>query len=71
MARLNVNPTRMELTKLKKKLDEIRVINRAKLALMTYLGFTEQQAHRYIEKEAMDMRCTKLEISEKVIRMYG
>lgn len=62
---------RSENFKLKKKLDEIRVINRAKLALMTYLGFTEQQAHRYIEKEAMDMRCTKLEISEKVIRMYG
>ncbi|MBR1423665.1 MAG: ANTAR domain-containing protein [Ruminococcus sp.] len=61
---------RSENFKLKKKLEEIRIVNRAKLALMTYLGFTEKQAHRYIEKEAMDLRCTKLEIAEKVIRMY-
>ncbi len=61
---------RTENFKLKKKLEDIRLINRAKLALMTYLSFTEKQAHRYIEKEAMDQRCTKAEIAEKVIRMY-
>lgn len=41
-----------ENLKLHKKLEEIRIINRAKLALMQYLGFTEQQAHRYLEKQA-------------------
>ena len=59
-----------ENLKLAKKLEEIRMINRAKFALMQYLGFTEQQAHRYLEKQAMDMRCTKLEIAKKVIKMY-
>lgn len=59
-----------ENIKLQKKLEEIRLVNRAKLALMQYLGFTEQQAHRYIEKQAMDLRCTKLEVAKKVIKMY-
>lgn len=59
-----------ENLKLHKKLEEIRTVNRAKFALMQYLGFTEQQAHRYLEKQAMDERCTKLEIAKKVIKMY-
>ncbi len=69
-ARKRMLGIRSENIKLQKKLEEIRSVNRAKLALMQYLGFTEQQAHRYIEKEAMDMRCTKLEVARKVIKMY-
>jgi response regulator NasT len=37
---------------------------------MQYLGFTEQQAHKYLEKQAMDKRCTKIEVAQKVIEMY-
>ncbi|MBR1739890.1 MAG: ANTAR domain-containing protein [Ruminococcus sp.] len=59
-----------ENLKLNKKLEEIRLINRAKFALMQYLGFSEQQAHRYLEKQAMDLRESKTQIAEKVIRMY-
>lgn len=69
-ARKRMLGIRSENIKLQKKLEEIRLVNRAKLALMQYLGFTEQQAHRYIEKQAMDLRCTKLEVSRKVIKMY-
>ncbi|HRK91901.1 MAG TPA: ANTAR domain-containing protein [Ruminococcus bicirculans (ex Wegman et al. 2014)] len=59
-----------ENLKLHKKLEEIRTINRAKCSLMQYLGFTEQQAHKYLEKQAMDKRCTKIEVAQKVIEMY-
>lgn len=59
-----------ENIKLQKKLEEIRIVNRAKLALMKYLGFTESQAHKYLEKQAMDLRCTKLEVAKKAIKMY-
>ena len=59
-----------ENLKLHKKLEEIRTINRAKFALMQYLSFSEQQAHRYLEKQAMDLRCTKFEVAQKVIKMY-
>lgn len=56
--------------KLQKKLEEIRNLNRAKFALMQYLSFTEQQAHRYIEKQAMDLRITKNQVALKIIKMY-
>jgi response regulator NasT len=59
-----------ENIKLHKRLEEMRVINRAKFALMQYLGFTETQAHRHLEKQAMDMRCTKLDVALSVIKTY-
>lgn len=59
-----------ENIKLQKKLEEIKIIKRAKLALMQYLKFTEQQAHKYLEKQAMDLRCTKKEVALKIIKTY-
>ncbi len=59
-----------ENIELHKRLEEMRMINRAKFALMQYLSFTETQAHRYLEKQAMDRRCTKLEIAMEVIKTY-
>lgn len=59
-----------ENEKLKTKLEETKLINRAKLLLMQCLSMTETQAHRYIEKQAMDMRTNKLEVAKQVIRTY-
>ena len=59
-----------ENIKLHKRLEEMRIINRAKFALMQYLSFTETQAHRYIEKQAMDMRTTKLDVARTIIKTY-
>ncbi len=53
-----------------KKMDEIRLVNRAKWALISNLGMDEPQAHRYIEKHAMDMRICKREASETIIKTY-
>ncbi|MBP3243028.1 MAG: ANTAR domain-containing protein [Ruminococcus sp.] len=50
--------------------DEIRLINRAKSVLMKYLKFTEPQAHRYIEKQAMNNRQTRREAAQKIIDTY-
>ncbi len=50
-----------------RRIDDIRLINRAKSALMKYLRFTEPQAHRYLEKQAMNNRCTRREAAEKII----
>ena len=52
------------------RIEEMRVINRAKSALMKYLKFTEPQAHRYIEKQAMNNRQTRREVAEKVLAAY-
>ncbi|MDE5619166.1 MAG: ANTAR domain-containing protein [Ruminococcus sp.] len=52
------------------RIDEMRLINRAKCTLMEYLKFTEPQAHRYIEKQAMNNRQTRREVADKILNTY-
>ncbi len=59
-----------ENIKLQHKIEEIRMVDRAKCALIQYLGFTEPQAHRYIEKQAMDLRQTRREVAESILKTY-
>lgn len=59
-----------ENIKLQNKIEEMRIVNRAKFALMQYLSFDEAQAHRYIEKQAMDKRVTKYQIATQIIKTY-
>lgn len=53
-----------------KKIEEIRLVNRAKWLLIECLGMKESDAHRYIEKQAMDLRISKSEMAENIIRTY-
>ena len=55
---------------LESKIQEIRLVDRAKCALIQYLSMTEPQAHRYIEKEAMDRRVTRREVAEGILQTY-
>lgn len=55
---------------LQKKIEEIRLVDRAKCVLIQYLKLSEPQAHRYIEKQAMDMRQTRREIAEQILKTY-
>ena len=59
-----------ENSKLMVKIDEMRMINRAKFALMQYLGLPEPEAHRYIEKQAMDTRSTRKDVAQRILAMY-
>ena len=52
------------------KIEEIRLVNRAKWLLIECLGMTEPEAHRYIEKQSMDQRLSKREVAESVIKTY-
>lgn len=56
--------------KLQTKIEEIRLVNRAKCVLIQYLKLTEPQAHRYIEKQAMDTRQTKREVAQRILTTY-
>ncbi len=53
------------------KMEEIRVVNRAKWLLISELKMDEPQAHRYIEKQAMDRCIPKKEVAEDIIRTYS
>lgn len=55
---------------LEEKMSEIRIVNRAKWALIESCKMTEADAHRYIEKQAMDRCVTKREIAENILQTY-
>lgn len=59
-----------EKQSLQVKIDEIKLLSRAKTTLMEYLNLTEAQAHRYVERQAMDMRITKREVAESILKTY-
>lgn len=52
------------------RLQEQMVISRAKCVLIEALKMTEPQAHHYIEKQAMDMRTTKVGAAEDILRTF-
>ena len=52
------------------KIDELRLVNRAKWLLIECLHMTEQDAHRYITRQAMEQRLSKREVAESIIRTY-
>jgi len=59
-----------ENSKLKQRIDDMRVIDRAKCTLIFRANMSEQDAHRYIEKQAMDMRMSKRTAAEGIIKAY-
>ncbi len=69
-AQNRMNGVRKENIKLQKKIEDIRIINRAKYILMEYLSMSEPQAHKYLEKQAMDLRLTKLEVAKNLLSTY-
>jgi response regulator NasT len=59
-----------ENKRLQQKLEELKIVTRAKLVLMEKLKMTETEAHKHIEKQAMDLRATKREVAQNIIRKY-
>ena len=59
-----------ENLKLQKKIEEIRIVDRAKLVLIQVLKMTENQAQHYIEKQSMDLRQSRLKTAENILRTY-
>lgn len=55
---------------LQEKMMDIRTVNRAKWLLIERHRMTERDAHYYIEKQAMDMRLSRREVAENIIRTY-
>lgn len=61
---------RKENVQLQKKIEDIRYIDRAKCMLIEYFKMSEAEAHRFIEKQAMDMRITKREVAASILKNY-
>ena len=53
--------------RLQQKIDDIRLVDRAKCALIQYRQLTEPEAHKYIEKQAMDERKSRRAVAEQIL----
>ena len=54
----------------KQRLQETKVIQQAKCLLLEHEHMNEQQAHKNLEKKAMNARLTRLQLAKAVIRKY-
>ena len=70
-ARERARKTEKKTLSIEEKMNEIRLLNRAKWLLISELKMTEPDAHRFIEKQAMDRCVSKRQIAEEIIRTYG
>ena len=55
---------------LQQKIDDIRLVDRAKCALIQYKQLTEPEAHKYIEKQAMDERKSRRAVAQEVLLTF-
>lgn len=59
-----------EKQKLQKQMEDIKIIEKSKFILMQQLYVSENEAHKLIEKRAMDGRVSKREVAEEVLEQY-
>jgi len=65
-----VRQVQEENAQLKQKIEDIRIIDRAKCLLISYTRMSEQESHKYIEKQAMDMRSSRRIVAEGILKRY-
>ena len=70
-AREKLRKTEKKTLSIEEKMEEIRVVNRAKWILICELKLDEPEAHRYIEKQAMDRCISKRIVAEEIIKTYS
>lgn len=56
---------------IQEKMEEIRLVNRAKWLLIQELKMSEPDAHHYITHQAMDRCVPKRTVAEEIIRLYA
>lgn len=57
-------------SELDRKLHETKIVDRAKCVLIEYLSISESEAHRQIQKRAMDMREPLIEVAADILKTY-
>ena len=70
-ARERLRKSEKKTLSIEEKMEEIRIVNRAKWLLISELKMDEQGAHRYIEKQAMDRCISKRIVAEEIIKTYS
>lgn len=71
LMQVRLNALQSENERLRQKLNDQRLVDRAKCVLIEHLSMTEDQAHRHIEKQAMDTRQTRVAVARSIISAYS
>lgn len=64
-----ISKANAKIVKLQTRMNEMKIINRAKLLLIEQYHYTEDKAHAYIEKSAMNSSKTKVDIAKSILEM--
>lgn len=56
---------------LQDRIRDLRMINRAKCLLIQYERMSEEEAHKTIEREAMNRQMSRRQIAEEILESYG
>ena len=59
-----------KVNQLEKAQQTEKIIRAAKRALQQHQNMTEDEAHRYIQKRSMELRISKLEFAQRILRIY-
>lgn len=70
-ARERLRKLEQKTLSIEERMEEIRIVNRAKCLLISELKMTEPDAHHYIEKYAMDNCIPKREAAQNIIKIYS
>ncbi len=70
-ARELVRKSEQKVLSVDEKMKEIRIVNRAKWLLIEHRRLSETEAHRAIEKQAMDRCITRLTVAQEIIDLYS
>ncbi len=66
-ARSRLSGLQNENRRLQKRIEDIRLVDRAKCLLIECCGMSEPEAHSYIEQQAMNRRCPKRDVAQGII----
>ena len=61
---------RQENARMQEKIAQVRLVSHAKCCLVEREQMSEDAAHRYIEKRAMDTRRSRAEIAQEILDSY-
>lgn len=70
VANSRVRTLKLKNEQLQSRLDDIKIIYRAKIALMRALGYTEEQAHKHIQRRAMETRMSERKVASEILKLY-
>lgn len=59
-----------ENERLQNKYEELKIIDRAKCLLIEHMRITEEEAHRVLEKEAMNTRVSRVRVAKQVLERF-